>query len=308
MIEAVILREAGFEGVEGGFLVGALAAAFQGEAEAEDKEAPHEPGEAVPAEGDPHGGGHLSVAGEDRGRVLGAPPLDGEVDDGDVDGGEDGEDGAEGAGLAGGGEAARHEVGDVEEPEEEEGGEARVPGPPDAPTGSSPEHAGGETDGGEDDGDLGGRDGDGIGGEGGERIAAAEVKEGEGSDEVDVGEDQAEERGGDVPVEDALDVAHGGFCGCDEDGLAEAVGEEREGGGEPGEGEEEGGPERSRPVCGEAERRAGLRSRRVALRHVGNFIAFAEGHAIFVLDVVPAGFARTRSRSAVPDLVFRSLS
>ncbi len=51
--------------------------------------------------------------------MLGAPPADGHVDDGHVDGGEDGEDGGEDAGLAGGGEAAEQKVADVEEPEDE---------------------------------------------------------------------------------------------------------------------------------------------------------------------------------------------
>jgi len=82
-----------------------------------------------------HGGIHAGVgaAEEYRGWMLGAPPANRHVNDGNIDGGEDGKDRSEGLGLAGGGEAAQHEVADVEEPEEEQAGEARVPCPPDAP-------------------------------------------------------------------------------------------------------------------------------------------------------------------------------
>ncbi len=155
---------------------------------------PHMPQASdVPDEGGVHGfvEAGAGAAEEDGGGVLGGPEADGHVDDGDVDGGEDGEDGGEGLGLAGGGEFAQHQVADVEQPEQQHAGEARVPCPPDAPFGAAPEHAGPEADGGVDDGDLGGGEGPGVGGEGFEGIAAAPVEIEDGGDEVDVGEDEA---------------------------------------------------------------------------------------------------------------------
>ena len=81
------------------------------------------------------------------------------------------------SGLAGGGEAAQQQVADVEQPEQKIGGEAGVPGPPDAPGGAAPEHAGDEADAGVEDGDFGGGEGEGVGGEGFEGIAAAPVED-----------------------------------------------------------------------------------------------------------------------------------
>ena len=78
-------------------------------------------------------------AAEDRGGVLGAPPAVGHVYDGDVEGAEDAEDGGQGLHLRAGGEAAQEQVADVDEPEDEGGGEAGVPGPPDSPGAAAPE-------------------------------------------------------------------------------------------------------------------------------------------------------------------------
>ena len=111
--------------------------------------------------------------------MLGAPPADGHEDDGDVDGGEDGEDRGEGSDLSGWGHLAGEEVADVEEPEDEGAGEARVPGPPDSPDGTGVEHAGEQHEGAVEDGDLGGGEGEGVGGEGLEGVAVAQVEIGE---------------------------------------------------------------------------------------------------------------------------------
>ena len=83
--------------MEGGVLLGDLAAALKGEAEGDDEDAPHGPAGEVPEEGGHHGGVDAGVgaSAEDRSGVLGAPPADGHVDDGHVDGGEDGEYGGE---------------------------------------------------------------------------------------------------------------------------------------------------------------------------------------------------------------------
>ena len=173
--------------------------------------------------------------------MLGAPPLNGVEDDGYVDGSEDRDDGAYCGGLAGRGEAARHQVGDVEQPEEQERGEACVPGPPDAPGGFAPKHAGGEADGEKDKGQLGGGDRQGVGGEGGRRVTPTQGKKGNRGGEVDVREDQAHGGRGDVPIEDTLHVAHGGFGGGDEEGQVEAVGKNENRGHEPQETEDQGG-------------------------------------------------------------------
>jgi len=78
--------------------------------------------------------------------VLGAPPADGHVDNGDVHRGKDREDSCEGVGLAGRGEPTQHQIADIEEPQQKHAGKARVPGPPDAPGRACPEHAGEQTD------------------------------------------------------------------------------------------------------------------------------------------------------------------
>ena len=89
--------------------------------------------------------------------------------------------------LTGSREASDEEIADVEEPEEEVGGEAGVPCPPDAPGGAAPDHAGGEADGGVEDGELGGGEGEGVGCGGALDVAAAEVEVGEGGEGVEVG-------------------------------------------------------------------------------------------------------------------------
>jgi hypothetical protein len=225
----------GFYGLKGGFLLGELATAFEGEAEEQDEDAPDAPACEVPEEGREHGGVHARVgaAAEDRSGVLGAPPADGHVDDRDIDGGEDGEDCGEGLGLASRGETTQHEVADVEEPEQKHAGEAGIPCPPDAPGYAPPDRAGDEGDAGVDDGYLRGGEGEGVGGEGLEGVSIAPVEIGKGGGEVEVGEEQAPHCGGDVIVEDASDVALGRIGGDEEYGFAEADDEHCDGDGEP---------------------------------------------------------------------------
>ncbi len=135
-----------------------------------------------PARFQEEGGEHRGIdagvraAAEDRGGVLGAPPADGHVDDGDVNRGEDGEDGCQGVGLAGRREPAQHQIADIEEPEQKHAGKARIPRPPDSPSCARPEHAGEEADAGVDDRHFGSSEGEGVGGKGFEGIAAAPVK------------------------------------------------------------------------------------------------------------------------------------
>jgi len=64
--------------------------------------------------------------------------------------------------LRAGGKAAQEQVADVDKPEDQGGGEAGVPGPPDAPGATAPERAGDEDDGAEDDADLGAGQGPGV--------------------------------------------------------------------------------------------------------------------------------------------------
>ena len=90
--------------MEGGFLFGDLTATLKGEAEGDEEDAPHGPSGEVPEEGGHHSGIDAGVraSAKDRSGVLSAPPADGHVDDGHVDGGEDGEYCGEDADLSGG--------------------------------------------------------------------------------------------------------------------------------------------------------------------------------------------------------------
>src|SRR6185437_8422025 len=76
-----------------------------------------------------------------------------------------------------------------------------------------------------------------------EGIAAAPVEIGERGKEVDVGEDQAQHRAGDVVVEDSSSVSLCRIGGHEEDGLAEADDKDDQAGEEPepADGAEDGG-------------------------------------------------------------------
>ena len=117
-------------------------------------------------EGGQHGGvldAGIVAAAEDRGGMLGAPPAVGHIDDGHVERAEDAQYGGQGLHLRAGGKAAQQQVADVDEPENEGGGQAGVPGPPDAPGAASPERPGNQHDGAEDDADFGAGQRPGIG-------------------------------------------------------------------------------------------------------------------------------------------------
>ncbi len=237
--------QGGFDGTEGSVLLGQLTAALEGEAEAQDEDAPHGPANNVPDEGRHHGGVEAGVrtAAKDRSRMLGAPPADRHIDDRHIHGGEDGENGGERLALAGGGEAPQHQVADVEQPEQQHAGKARVPRPPDAPGSASPDAAGDQADSGVDHGDFGGGEGESVRGEGLEGIAAAPIEIGERGHEVNVGEEQAQHRAGNVVVEDPSSVALGCVGRDEKDRFAEADEEDDEGGEEPepGDSAEDGG-------------------------------------------------------------------
>src|SRR5271154_2978111 len=132
--------------------------------------------------------------------MLGTPPLDGHVDDRHVDGSEDREDGTEGSGLAAGGEAAENQIADVEEPEKEFGGEACIPGPPNAPCRLTPEHSSGEAYACIDYGNFGRCYRQCVGGKGLEGIATSPEEISERGDEVDIGKDETQNRVGKMIV------------------------------------------------------------------------------------------------------------
>ena len=107
------------------------------------------------------------------------------------------------------------------------GGQAGVPGPPDAPGGLAPEHAGDESGGAADDADLDGGYAEPV------PLRLARDEPGDIGDEGDAEQREyiaAQRR--QVEVKDALDFMHGGFVGRNEErGVA---GEENQGGGEDG--------------------------------------------------------------------------
>ena len=90
---------------------------------------------------------------------MAAPPANGHEDDGHVGESEDAVGGGDdGATIRLFDEIADEQIGDVHEPEDEGGGEARVPGPPDSPDGARPDGAGNKHDGGEGETGFGGSD------------------------------------------------------------------------------------------------------------------------------------------------------
>src|ERR1017187_999310 len=171
--------------------------------------------------GQVHGRIDAAAAPEDGLRMLGAPPLDRENDDGDVDESEDVEDGrdarARGWFFDG---AAQHQVSGVEQPADQRGGEPRVPGPPDAPDDASPDGPGDQVGGQEGQADFGHRDGDGVVPQAlGEEVRRA-------GDEGDTGAQHGGDGGGHVEEDDAVDHPLGGFVGkLHEDGI-EIAGQE----------------------------------------------------------------------------------
>ncbi len=101
----------------------------------------------------------------------------------------------------------------------------------------APEHSGHEAEARVEDGDLGRGYGESVGAERLEGIAMSPIKVGQRCRYVDVGEDEREDGVREVIVEDALQIAHGLFHGGEEDGLAEADDQDRNGSCEPEPGE-----------------------------------------------------------------------
>src|SRR5580704_1989945 len=92
-----------------------------------------------------HGGleARTGSSHNDRGRMLGAPPANGTEDDGNVDEREDAEERAKKRSAIGFlDQGTQEQIGNVEKPENERGGEPRIPGPVNAPGGLGPNRAG----------------------------------------------------------------------------------------------------------------------------------------------------------------------
>src|SRR5271156_4048229 len=132
--------------------------------------------------------------------MLRAPQTIREIDQRNVERREDCENGGEGCFLFGiFYQAAQQQVGDEEQPEDEGGGELRVPGPPDTPDGSCPERAGDQADRAADDADFDAGDTEGV------PFAISGYEIGHAGVE---GDEEAAEHGipaGDVEIENALD-------------------------------------------------------------------------------------------------------
>ena len=95
--------------------------------------------------------------------MLGAPPLDGEEDDGHVGESQDRDHGGHARALGGLFDgAAQHDVAGINDPADQHGGQPRVPGPPNAPDDASPDHSGEQVGGAEGQAHLGGGGGEGI--------------------------------------------------------------------------------------------------------------------------------------------------
>src|SRR6202042_2150106 len=111
---------------------------------------------------------------------------------------------------------------DVDEPENEGGGQARIPSPPDAPGAAAPERTSGEHDGAEDDTDFSSGESPGVGDLRAFRMAAAEGEESDGAEQADGEEEEREHGVGHMVVEDVRDLALHGVAGRDVNGLIEA--------------------------------------------------------------------------------------
>jgi len=96
-------------------------------------------------------GGVESRAGathDDGGRMLRAPPANGKEDERDVEESENAEQCAQKSAPVGLlDEGAEKQIGNIEQPQDESRGKARVPGPPDTPDGVGPNGAGDEDNG-----------------------------------------------------------------------------------------------------------------------------------------------------------------
>src|SRR5947209_5110842 len=131
--------------------------------------------------------------------MQGAPPVNGFVDDGDVYEANDGEDGPSSCtGRGAAHVAAQHDVGDVDEPEDESGGQTGIPCPPCSPGGTPPDGTGEQGEGDED--------GPYFSGSTGEPVPALVFlpEVGNACDSHDAEGEHADPCDGDVEVEDTL--------------------------------------------------------------------------------------------------------
>ena len=152
--------------------------------------------------------------------MLHAPPAVGHIDDGHVESAEDAEDGGQRLHLRPGGKAAQQQVADINQPQNEGGGQPRVPGPPDAPD----EHHGAE-----DHTHLGAGQGPGVGDLRPGVAAAAETQIANGAGQRDGEEEKSDHRRGHMVEDDAIEFALPAqpvVRGGDVDGLVEAPDQE----------------------------------------------------------------------------------
>src|ERR1700675_1837690 len=119
--------------------------------------------------------------------------------------------------FSAGRKTAQKKITDVDEPENQSGGEAHVPRPPDAPDRTCTDGPGDQNDGTENHSDFIADEDDDIGG------GTAFDQVGDGSYEIDEEEDECRPGGGHVIIEDALDVAHCLLGGRDYQCLVERV-------------------------------------------------------------------------------------
>src|SRR6267378_7160337 len=89
-----------------------------------------------------HAGIDRSAAADDRLRMLSAKEPNGKVNERDAEGSEDRQRGGEDGSFSAGGKAAQDKIADVDQPEDQGGGEAHIPSPPDAPNRARPDRAG----------------------------------------------------------------------------------------------------------------------------------------------------------------------
>src|SRR3974390_792920 len=142
--------------------------------------------------------------------VLCAPPANRKKDERNVEKSENAEQGAEeGAAIGLFNQRTEQQVGNIEEPEDEGGGEPGVPGPPDAPDRMGPDGAGNEYDGDTREAHFRAGDAKPIV----LLIALPDVQE--VCHEADEKDHFTGPRSGRMEVEDALDDAHGALLRSD---------------------------------------------------------------------------------------------
>ncbi len=160
--------------------------------------------------------------------MLRPPPARGHINDRHVDVAEDGQHRGDGAHLRSGREIPQQQIANVDQPEDEGRGETLVPRPPNAPGVAGPKRAGDQSDEAKDDSHLGGRDRHGVGAQSQRWALVARGQIHYRADQVCAEAERGHNPGGNVVVEDALDVEHR-LVGGHRHGDMEAVDEEAEG-------------------------------------------------------------------------------